>query len=298
MIPFRRSFAPFAAPLALMLALAMTAHAQTPAQTPASPTGDKVIARVDGADITEKDLEIATEDLGERLPGATDAARREALIGYVVDLKIGAMAAAEAKIVETPEFARRMAFLREKVLVDEYLTREVKKAVTVEASRKLYEETIKDKGLKPEPEVRARHILVPTEDEARKALARVKAGEDFAKVAADTSKDPGSGSEGGDLGFFSKDRMVPEFAEVAFRLEPGQLSEPVKSQFGWHVIKVEEKRMRPVPTFEDVKDQIDTFLTSKTQQELVLALRAKARIERLDQPVPETPKSPAEPAKP
>ena len=98
------------------------------------------------------------------------------------------------------------------------------------------------KAQKPETEIHARHILVPTEAEAQAALKRVKAGEDFAKVAKEVSKDPGS--EGGDLGWFTKDRMVPEFADAAFKLEPGQISEPVKSPFGWHIIQVEEKRAR------------------------------------------------------
>jgi peptidyl-prolyl cis-trans isomerase C len=123
---------------------------------------------------------------------------------------------------------------------------------------------------------------VESEDEAKKAHERVKAGEDFAKVAGDLSKDPGSKAEGGDLGFFTKDRMVEPFAETAFKLEPGQISEPVKSQFGWHVIKVEEKRTKPVPTFEETKEQIDAYLGRKAQQDLILALRQKGKVERLD----------------
>ena len=105
----------------------------------------------------------------------------------------------------------------------------------------------------PEQEVRARHILVEKEDEAKKAAARVKGGEDFAKVAGELSNDPGSKTDGGDLGFFTKDRMVEPFAEAAFKLEPGQISDPVKSQFGWHVIKVEEKRTKPVPSLEEMQ---------------------------------------------
>ena len=97
-------------------------------------------------------------------------------------------------------------------------------------------------------EIHARHILLPTEEEAKAALARVKAGEDFAKVATELSKDPAG--DGGDLGWFTKDRMVPEFADAAFKLQPGQISDPVKSQFGWHIIKVEERRMRTFPPFE------------------------------------------------
>jgi peptidyl-prolyl cis-trans isomerase C len=266
----------FAAALLAAAALAGPVAAQT-----AADTGDKVVARVDGAPITEKDLALAAEDLGERLAGASDTQKREDLISYVIDLRLGTKAANDAKLADSPEFARRFAYLRDKVLLDEFLTREAKKAVTPEAAKKLYEDTIKD--LKPDPEVRARHILLENEDDAKKVLERVKGGEDFAKVASEVSKDPGSGKEGGDLGFFAKERMVPEFAEAAFKLEPGQIGGPVKSQFGWHVIKLEEKRVKPVPSFEDVKDQIDNYLRRKALQDTVLALRAKAKVERLDE---------------
>src|SRR5258705_2132051 len=107
-----------------------------------------------------------------------------------------------------------------------------------------------------EQEVPARHILVPTEDEAKAILAEVKKGTDFAELAKQKSKDPGAAAEGGDLGYFGKSQMVPEFAEAAFKMKKGEVSDPVKSQFGWHIIKVEDKRTKPVPAFENVKDQI------------------------------------------
>ena len=123
---------------------------------------------------------------------------------------------------------------------------------------------------------------------------RLKKGEDFAKVAADVSKDPGSGKEGGDLGWFTKDRMVPEFAEAAFKLKKGEVSAPVKSQFGWHVIKLEDKRTKPLPDYAAVKPQIEQYLERKAQQDAVLALREKAKVERLDKPA--APAAPATPA--
>src|SRR4029077_2971553 len=130
-----------------------------------------------------------------------------------------------------------------------------------------------------EEEVHARHILVPTEDEAKAILAQLKGGTDFATLAKEKSKDPGS-AEGGDLGFFAKEQMVPEFAEVAFKLDKGQLSDPVKTQFGWHVIKVEDKRVKPAPTFEEVKGQIETYVTRRAQAELVTKLREGAKVEK------------------
>src|SRR2546430_8569212 len=122
---------------------------------------------------------------------------------------------------------------------------------------KVYDDAIGQ--MKKEPEVRARHILVETEDEAKAVVAELKKGADFAELAKAKSKDPGS-ADGGDLGYFTKDQMVPEFSEVAFKLEKGQLSDPVKSQFGWHVIKVEDKRERQPPEYDKVKDQLENFL--------------------------------------
>jgi peptidyl-prolyl cis-trans isomerase C len=286
--------------LALALALPAAAGAQTPAVpgTPApaaAASPDKVVARAEGVTVTEGDIALAAEDPALSLPGMSDAQKRDVLVAYVVDLKLGAKAAAAAKVGEGAEFARKMAYFRDKLLLDEYLDREVKKAVTPEAARKLYDETVKT--MTPEPEVRARHILVEQEDEAKKAQARVKGGESFEKVAEELSKDPGSKGEGGDLGFFAKDRMVAPFAGAAFKLEPGQVSEPVKSQFGWHVIKVEEKRVKPIPPFEEMKEQVDQYLTRKAQQDLVLKLRQNAKIERLDEPKAAEAK-PAEPKKP
>lgn len=277
-----------------MLSLGLVALIAAPAFAQA----DKVIAKVDGMNITEREIALATEDLGERLAQLPDERKRDEVVNYLVDLKLGAKAAAAAKIADTPDFAARLAYFREKIMLDQYLTAEAKKAATPEAAKKLYDETTK--ALAPEEEVNARHILVEDEAQAKAVAERLKKGEDFAKVAAELSKDPGSGKEGGSLGWFTKDRMVPEFAEVAFKLAKGQVSDPVKSQFGWHVIKLEDKRNKPLPDFASVKPQIDQYLERKAQQDMIVALREKAKVERLDQPAaPAAPAPvPAEPKKP
>lgn len=256
---------------------------------------DPVVARVNGLPITEREVALATEDLGERLAQVPEARKRDEVISYLVDLKLGAKAAADARIGEGPDFVARLAYNRDKVLLDQYLALEAKKAATPEAAKKLFDDTLK--ALTPEEEVNARHILVEEEAQAKAVAERLKKGEDFAKVAAELSKDPGSGKEGGSLGWFSKERMVPEFAEAAFRLEKGQVSEPVKSQFGWHVIKLEDRRSKPLPAFDEVKPQIDQYLERKAQQDTILALRENAKIERLDQPAP-APTAPDGPKKP
>src|SRR5436305_4950527 len=151
-----------------------------------------------------------------------------------------------------------------------------------------------------EQEVHARHILVETEDQAKKVTEDLKKGADFAELAKKESKDPGA-SDGGDLGFFTKEQMVPEFSTVAFALEPGKISDPVKTQFGWHIIKVEEKRTRKAPDFEQVKPQIETYVVRKAQADYVAKLREAAKVERMDQPAADAAKSdakPADPAKP
>ena len=278
-----------ASALALALALSGAAAAQTPpagktpAAAPAAPADPAaVVATVNGQPITQADIAIASDDPALSLPGVDEAQKKNLLVDYMVDLKVGAQAAEAAKVGESPDFKRKLAYFRDKLLLDDYLEQEAKKAVTPEAEHAIYDTSVK--LMKPEEEIHARHILVDNEAEAKKIAARIKGGEDFAKVAAETSKDPGSKAEGGDLGWFTKERMVPDFANAAFAMKPGQVSDPVKSQFGWHVIKVEEKRTKPQPTFDELKEQIDQHLIRKAQQDLILKLRADAKIERKDAP--------------
>jgi peptidyl-prolyl cis-trans isomerase C len=192
---------------------------------------------------------------------------------------LAAKAAEDKKVAEGDSFKRRLAFLRNKLLMEQWLQTEGKSAVTDAALHKVYDDAVKQMG--QEQEVRARHILVETEDEAKAVQSQIKSGSDFAELAKQKSKDPG-GSEGGDLGYFSKEQMVPEFANAAFKLENGQVSDPVKSQFGWHIIKVEDKRQKQVPEFDKVKDQIETYVVRKAQSDVVAKLREGAKVERLE----------------
>ena len=150
-------------------------------------------------------------------------------------------------------------------------------AVIIGKVKAAYDEAAR--GHKPEIEVNASHILVKTRPEAEAALKRVRGGEAFAKVAREISKDPGS--PGGKLGWFSKKRMVPPFAEVAFKTAPGAISEPVRTRFGWHIIKVTGRRKTEFPKFEQVRGQIRQYLVRRAQSDAVKALRKKAKIEKL-----------------
>lgn len=252
----------------------------------------KVLATVNGQEITEEDLRIAREDLGASLPQQIQGKAREAyLLDFLIDGALVAQKAQADKLDKTPDYAQKVAYYHEKLLMEALLGQVAKTALTDEAIKKTYDEALK--AQKPETELHARHILVATDADAEAVIKRLKAGEEFAKVAKEVSKD--SSADGGDLGWFTRDKMVPEFTEAAFKLEPGQLSAPVKSAFGWHVILVEGKREKPFPSLDEVKDQVSRYVVQKAQSELVASLRKDAKIERTE-PAPDPDANKAEDA--
>ena len=238
-----------------------------------------VLAKVNGAEIRQSDLTLAEEELGPSLAQMDPASKKENVLAFLIDMKIVAKAAEDKKVESNEDFKKRLAFTRNRLLMDSLLATEGKAATTDDAMKKVYEDA--SKQITGEQEVHARHILVESEDDAKAVAEELKKGGDFAELAKKKSKDPGA-SDGGDLGFFTKDQMVPEFSAVAFALEPGKVSDPVKSQFGWHIIKVEAKRNRQAPAFEQVKAQIETYVTRKAQADYVAKLREAAKVERMD----------------
>src|SRR3954447_12437705 len=245
-----------------------------------------VLAKVNGAEIRASDVALAEEELGPSLAQMDPATKKENVLSFLIDMKIVSKEAEDKKIADRDDFKTRLAFARNRLLMDNLLAVEGKAATTDENMKKVYEEAAKQ--ISGEQEVHARHILVESEDQAKKVAEDLKKGTDFAELAKKESKDPGA-SDGGDLGFFTKEQMVPEFSTVAFALEPGKISDPVKTQFGWHVIKVEEKRTRKAPDYEQVKPQIETYVTRKAQADYVAKLREGAKVERMDQAAAETP---------
>jgi len=255
---------------------------------------DPVVARVNGTDIRQSDVTAVEEELGANLPATTPEARREYVISLIADTILVAQAAEKRGAGETAAFRRRLAFARNRLLSEIMLDEEAKAAATDEALRKVYAEAAKQ--MSEEKEVHARHILFRVEDakdekasaeaeaKVKAVIARLKKGEDFAKLATELTEDPSGKENGGDLGYFTKDQMVPEFSTAAFALEPGQISEPIKTAFGWHVLKVEDKRNRPAPEFEKVKDQIEQFVVRRAQSELIAKLRSEGKIERVGEP--------------
>ncbi len=264
---------------------------------------DPLVAKVNGVEIHQSDLAVAEEEAGQ-IPQMSPEAKQDYLVQFVADMILVSKAAQDKKFGDSADFKRKLEFARKKLLMEGLLQSVGKQALTDEAMRKVYDDAVKQIG--DEKEVHARHILfrAPTGDEkagkeaeekVKAVIVRLKKGEDFAKVAEEVTEDPSGKANGGDLGYFTKEQMVPEFSEAAFKLDAGQISEPVKTQFGWHVIKVEEKRTKPAPKFEEVKPQIENFVTRKAQAELVTKLRAEAKIERMDKP--KTDDKPAAPTK-
>lgn len=281
--------------LAAALALLLVSAAPLLAQDK-----DPVIAKVNGTEIRQSDLAVAEEEAGQ-IPPMSPEAKQDYLVQFMADMILVSKAAEAKKMGDAAAFKRKLDFTRNKLLMETLLQSVGKEALTDAAMHKVYDEAVKQMG--EEKEVHARHILIraaagdekaskEAEDKIKAVIARLKKGEDFAKVAGEVTEDPSGKANGGDLGFFAKEQMVPEFSDTAFKLEKDQISEPVKTQFGWHVLKVEDKRVKPVPKFEEVKPQIESFVVRKAQADLVAKLRADAKIERMDKPA-----TPAEPAK-
>ncbi len=249
----------------------------------------KVLAKVNGAEITDEDVKIASEDMGAALAQVPPLEQETYVLEFLIDMKIAAQQAEAEKLASGPEFARRLAYQRDKALMNGLYEKIGRDASTDAELRRVYDEVAGQQ--KAEMEAKARHILVASEEEAKGVLRRLKAGEDFAKVADEVSKDPGS--KGGDLGWFTADRMVPEFSTATFKLEKGQISDPVKSQFGWHVIKLEDKRSKAFPAFEAVKEQVKAYVAQKAQDDRMMKLRDGAKIEKTEAgPAPVPPLAP------
>jgi peptidyl-prolyl cis-trans isomerase C len=259
--------------LALLLVAASLAFVPMPASA-----DDPVIARVNGVDIKQSDLDFAASEVGPRLANYTPEDRRKVLLQYVIENELMAGAGQKDNLDKDASFPGRVAYHQRRALRDAFFDAKIHDAVTEAEAKKVFDEKIA--GLKPEQEVHARHILVATEAEAKDVAERLKQGEDFAALAKEKSKD--AGAEGGDLGFFTRGQMLKPFEDAAFALDVGEISEPVQTQFGWHIIKVEEKRDQQLPSFDQVKEAIISQLVQAKVQEVVTGLRDAAKIEVVD----------------
>lgn len=261
-----------------LVALGISSSAMAQQATAPIPI-DQVLATVNGQDITQRDLNFAAEDLAADLAQIPTDQRRSFILSVLIDLRLMAKAARDLDLDKSATFAARQLYLESRSLRRAYLAEVVTKTITDEKVRAAYDASAAE--FKPQQQVHARHILVATLDDAQAVLDELATGKPFEDVAREKSTGP-SGPTGGDLGFFGRGQMVPPFEEAAFSTEAGAVSEPVQTQFGWHVIKVEEKRATSVPSFEESAPQLRQRLLIEAFNEVIAGLKAGADIKVLD----------------
>jgi peptidyl-prolyl cis-trans isomerase C len=286
-----RKFAPAAALVATVLLLTpllLPAIAQSP--KPADPN-DPIVATVDGAPIYRSDVIAVQRTLPAQYQQLPIEVLFPAVVERLIDSKLVSNAGRKDGLATDAEVKRRLASMEDRVIQEVYVTRQVDAAVTEQAVKERYEQLAKTTPAKEE--VSARHILVQTEAQAKEVIAELKKGKDFGEIAKAKSIDPSGKQNGGDLGFFSREEMVPEFSEAAFKLKDGETTAaPVKSQFGWHVIKVDARRTQTA-SLDEMRDQITNDMSQEVVTGLVGKLRDGAKVERfgLDgQALPAAPK--------
>ncbi|MEO5755872.1 MAG: peptidylprolyl isomerase [Mesorhizobium sp.] len=255
---------------------APTDAATAPAAAPVDP--NTVIATVNGQTLTEADLVLAEGELSQQFAQLPPEQRRAAALSAAIEIRVMAAQAVTTGLDKDPDFQRRMAFLQQRALHGEMVEKGVVDKVTDAEIRARYDQEIA--STPPVNEVHARHILVKTKEEAEAIIKQLDGGADFQKLANEHTSDPSGKTNGGDLGWFGPGQMVPEFDKAAFALEVGKYTkEPVQSQFGWHVIKLEDKRTKQPPAFDDVKDQAKQAVIRDKYFALVKSLRGAAKVE-------------------
>jgi peptidyl-prolyl cis-trans isomerase C len=257
--------------------LVAPAGAQT--KQDAVPKEDKVVAIVNGHEIRVSEIEMAAEDILGQLPEVPPQLRYPYIVEYLVERHLLAQAAVKDGVAESEEYKRRLALYQAKALRDAYYAEKIKPTVTEEEIKATYD-TESAKVAQTE-RVRARHILVGSEQEAKQIIEQINGGEKFEDAAKKYSLDA-SKEFGGDLGYFTAAEMVPEFSKAAFALKVGEISGPVKTDFGWHIILVEDRKVGGAQPFDQVKVAIANVLLRKKTQERIIALRKAAKIELKD----------------
>jgi len=240
---------------------------------------ERVIAKVNGKTITDTDMKLAEAEIGSDLGSLPEATKRRVLIEFLIENQLFADAAEGQKLDTGTGFDERMQYWRRRALRDAYFDKSVRATISDADAKVFYNSQM---GALKSDEVRARHILVDSKDKAREVYEKLAHGSDFAQLAKAYSKDPGSKDQGGELGFFGRGQMVPQFEEVAFGLKKGEISEPFESQFGWHIVRIDDRRQRAAPAFEAVKQRVVASMIHKRAQQVAADLRSKAQIEYID----------------
>ena len=243
---------------------------------------DKVVATINGENITESELALVMSELEQQFAQLPPEQRQAAALSAIIEIRLLSAQAVTKGLDKVPEFQRRIAFLQQRALHSDLVTTEVAEKITDAEIRAEYDKQISETP--PVNEVHARHILVKTKEEALDVVKRLDAGEDFIKLANELTTDPSGKTTGGDLGYFAPGQMVPEFEKAAFSLDVGAYTkDPIETQFGWHVIKVEDKRAKQPPAFDQVKDQLRAKLFRDKYFALVKSVRDAATVEVADE---------------
>ncbi|HRJ67794.1 MAG TPA: peptidylprolyl isomerase [Alphaproteobacteria bacterium] len=251
----------------LLMAAPLAAYAQE----------DGVAAVVNGDKILTKDVDKAIGMLG--LKGKEAQEVQGEVLNQIINEKLIEDAIIKANIEQNPEYTKRLDMLKLQLQRQVFLEEQIKDKITDKYVKAEYEKFAKQN--KGKTEIRARHILVPSEQEALQVIKDLDGGADFVELAKKRSSDTSS-VRGGDLGYFIKEEMVPEFSKEAFALKTGSYSKkPVKTQFGWHVVKVEDKRDRAVPKYEQVAEPIRQKLGNDAVRKMVEGLRKSADVKIL-----------------
>lgn len=257
-----------------LVALCLAMPAQAAKTKEKAATTDLVVATVDGNNITLSDVE-KVRAANPQLSALPLESVYEPLLDNMIDLNVVAAAAKAEKIQNTPEFKKTMKDVEKQLLASHYLEKQAKKDQTKEKLEALYEEFKKENP--PQEEMSAAHILLKTEKEAQDVIKQLEKGADFAELANKLSEN--KGLEGGDLGYFSRELMVPEFSEASFAMKEGEISKkPVKTKFGYHIIKAGPRRLSETPKFEDVEQELTQRLAAQSVQKTMQKLREKAKI--------------------
>lgn len=261
---------------AVSLILALTSFPFLASAQDTKPADDPLVATVNGTKVYRSEVLEAARSL----PPQYQAQMQQIfpmLVERVVDFRLLSEAAGEAGLAKDEEVKRRLAKLQDDVMREVYLQRQIDKQVSDAALRTRYDAYLAANPA--QPEVHARHILVEDEDKAKEMIVALDEGADFAELAQEHSTGPSS-SRGGDLGYFTSDQMVPEFSEKAFELKKGEHSKaPVQTQFGWHVIKVEDRREGTPPTFESMEEQLREEASREVVNDVLSGLRESAEVE-------------------
>lgn len=246
---------------------------------PAFAEDDLVVARVNGTEIHKSDVMRELAALPPQLQQVPVEQIYPQLLDRMIDAKILIAQGYTLKLNETPDFKERLKHAEERILTDLTLREKIKPLITDDKVKALYDQIVKSSP--PEDEVKARHILVKTEKEAKDIIEQLNKGGDFNKLAAEKSTDKASAEQGGDLGYFVKKAMVKPFADAAFAMKAGEYTKtPVKSDFGYHVIKVEDKRKAEPVSLDKIKPQLEGKLADQLANEYVDGIRKDAKIER------------------